>query len=195
MSLFDQLIAWDQQALVYLNTHVAAAWADSTMIAISGTWIWVPCYALLFYFLIKKFHYNTLWVVACAVLTIVLCDQLASGLAKPLVQRLRPCHEPAILPLLRMVTDCGGTYGFFSSHAANTFGLACFVWLLVEKVKPWGWLFVWAAIVSYSRIYLGKHYPLDILTGALCGVLVAVVTARLAKELIKRYPIKSNSNG
>ncbi len=196
MSVLDQLIAWDQQALVYLNTSLSAAWADWTMITISKTEVWIPFYAILLYFLIKKFKYDAVWMVVCAVLTIVLCDQLASGLAKPLVQRLRPCHEPSILPLLRMVTECGGEYGFFSSHASNTFGLAGFMWLIFGKTKTWGWLFAWAAIVSYSRIYLGKHYPLDILTGALCGVLVAYMMAKLGEALIKRYPIaRSNSNG
>ncbi|MDF2455344.1 MAG: putative rane-associated phospholipid phosphatase [Cytophagaceae bacterium] len=195
MSVLNQLIEWDQQALVYLNTHLCAAWADLAMITISGTFIWVPFYAVLLYFLIKKFRYDTVWIVICVAITIALCDQLASGLTKPLTERLRPCHEPSILPLLRMVTDCGGTYGFFSSHASNTFGLACFIWLIFGKAKPWGWLFAWAAIVSYSRIYLGKHYPLDIMAGAVCGVAVAYLMVKLCKALMKRYPIKSNSNG
>ena len=193
MSGLNTLISWDQQALVYLNTHCSASWADQFMILISGTFIWIPFYALLLYFLIKKFRYNTVWVVLTIVLTIVLCDQLASGVAKPLTQRLRPCHEPSILPLLRMVTDCGGEYGFFSSHASNTFGLACFVWLMFGSVRRWSWLFAWAALVSYSRIYLGKHYPLDILAGAVCGLVVACLMASLCKKMIRRYPIKSGS--
>ncbi|MDB5272058.1 MAG: phosphoesterase PA-phosphatase related protein [Chitinophagaceae bacterium] len=192
MKAFEQLIAWDQQALVYLNTHWSADWADQFMVLVSGTFIWIPFYAMLLYFLIKKFRYNTIWVIAAVVLTIVLCDQLASGVAKPLTQRLRPCHEPSILPLLRMVTDCGGEYGFFSSHASNTFGLACFIWLVFGKKRNWSWLFLWAAVVSYSRIYLGKHYPLDILTGAACGVGVAYLMAYVCKKMINRYPIKSN---
>lgn len=195
MNMLNQVIEWDQQALVFLNTCFSAAWADQAMITISGTFIWIPFYALLLYFLIKKFKYNTVWIVGCVALTIVLCDQLASGVAKPLTERLRPCHEPFIRVLLRMVTDCGGEYGFFSSHASNTFGLACFIWLIFEKIKPWGWLFAWATIVSYSRIYLGKHYPLDILAGALCGIIVACIMAKLCQELMKRYPIKLNSNG
>jgi len=192
MNALKQLIAWDQQALVYLNTHCSASWADQFMILVSGTFVWIPFYALLLFFLIKKFRYNTVWIIAAVVLTIVLCDQLASGVAKPLTQRLRPCHEPSILPLLRMVTDCGGEYGFFSSHASNTFGLACFVWLIFGQARKWSWLFLWAAVVSYSRIYLGKHYPLDILTGAACGVLVAYLMAYVCKKMIYRYPIKSN---
>jgi undecaprenyl-diphosphatase len=195
MNAFQQLIAWDQQVLVYLNTHLSASWADLAMITISGTFIWIPFYAVLLYFLIKKFHYNTVWVVVFVAITIALCDQLASGVTKPLTQRLRPCHEPSILPLLRMVTDCGGEYGFFSSHASNTFGLACFIWMMMGKAKAWNWLFAWAAVVSYSRIYLGKHYPLDIITGALCGILVALVMAQLCLKLINRYPIKLNSGG
>lgn len=193
MSLLNDLIAWDQQALVYLNNQLSASWADLFMITISETFVWIPFYAILLYFLIKKYQYNTVWIVVCVAITIALCDQLASGLAKPLTERLRPCHEPSIAPLLRMVTGCGGKYGFFSSHASNTFGLACFIWLMFNKKRAWAWMFLWAGLVSYSRIYLGKHYPLDILTGTVCGLLVAWLMATVCKHLIEKYPLKSNS--
>ena len=107
MTWLDQLVVWDQQALIYLNTQFSASWADALMVLISGTWIWIPFYAVVLFFVIKKFRYNTVWFVLCVALAIALCDQLASGVAKPLIQRLRPCHEPSVLLYLRMVTDCG----------------------------------------------------------------------------------------
>jgi undecaprenyl-diphosphatase len=196
MDWINQLIAWDQQLLIYLN-HVHYSWLDPFMLFCSETLTWIPFYALLLYVIVKHFKYDSIWIILCIVLTITLCDQIASSIFKPLILRLRPCHEPSISPLLRMITDCGGQYGFFSSHASNSFGLACFVWLLFRKKSGyWNGLFVWAALVSYSRIYLGKHYPLDIVAGAVCGVIVAGTCYKACQHLIKKHPlrIKSNSN-
>ena len=105
---------------------------------------------------------------------VAISDQTASALLKPLTLRLRPCHEPALQNLIHPVLECGGQYGFASSHAANTFALATGVWLLVGKQHPWvKWLYLWAFLVAYSRIYVGAHYPLDILAGTGIGVLAA----------------------
>ena len=193
MDWIKQLIRWDQQALVFLN-NFSSTWADGTMLFVSETFTWIPFYALLLYFIIKHYKYNTVWIVLCIVATIALCDQIASSIFKPWVLRLRPCHEPSIAPLLRMITDCGGEYGFFSSHASNSFGLAMFTWLLFyKKSAHWNWIFVWATAVSYSRIYLGKHYPLDIIAGALCGIMVGFLLFKVYKYLIKKFPLPLNN--
>lgn len=196
MDWINQLIALDQQLLVFLN-RCGNAWTDPFMLFSSETFTWIPFYAILLYLIIKHFKYNSIWIILSIVLTITLCDQIASSIFKPWVLRLRPCHEPSIAPLLRMITGCGGEYGFFSSHASNSFGLAMFVWLLFRKKSVhWIWMFLWASVVSYSRIYLGKHYPLDIVAGAVCGILVAVVVFQLNEYLLKKYalPFKLNSN-
>jgi undecaprenyl-diphosphatase len=196
MDWINQLIAWDQQLLIYLN-HAHTLWLDPFMLFCSETLTWIPFYALLLYVIIKHFNYNSIWIILCIVFTITFCDQIASSIFKPMVLRLRPCHEPSIAPLLRMITGCGGQYGFFSSHAANSFGLACFVWLLLRKKSSyWTAIFLWAGLVSYSRIYLGKHYPLDIIAGAACGFIVASMWYKVSQYLIKKYrlPIKLNSN-
>jgi undecaprenyl-diphosphatase len=92
-----------------------------------------------------------------------------------LVQRLRPCHESAIQQLVHVVGDCGGQFGFCSSHAANSFTLATSLFLLFGKQIPsLKYFYLWAIIVSYSRIYVGVHYPLDVVTGAGIGVLAAI---------------------
>jgi undecaprenyl-diphosphatase len=105
-------------------------------------------------------------------IVITLCDQTASGLLKNLVQRLRPSHEPGLAGLVHLSkAGAGGLYGFVSSHAANCFGLATFLWFVLDKqfklLKYW--LFVWAVLVSYSRIYNGVHYPGDVVVAAFIG--------------------------
>jgi undecaprenyl-diphosphatase len=112
-----------------------------------------------------------------AIFVVFAITDLASvHLFKNVFLRLRPCHEPALSGLVHLVNNrCGGSYGFVSSHAANTFGLAIMVLLLFKKLNPWiGYgMVIWAAMVSYSRIYLGVHYPGDILGGALLGSFAA----------------------
>lgn len=194
MNWINQLVALDQEVLIFLN-NLSTPWADKPMLLITATWPWIPFYAILLYLIVKEFKYDTLWIVLCIVLTITLCDQIASSIFKPWIMRLRPCHEPSVLISLRMVTDCGGEYGFFSSHASNSFGLAMFSWLLFkQKSRYWNWAFVWALVVSYSRIYLGKHYPLDIIAGAICGVLVAYAMFQLYLLLRKKFPLPIKSN-
>jgi undecaprenyl-diphosphatase len=121
-------------------------------------------------------------------LTILLADQVTSGFMKPFFERLRPCHDPRWEGLLHNYGRCGGLYGFASSHAANTFGLATFLTLtLSSKVKGISWLFVYALLVSYTRIYLGVHYPLDIVLGALVGVLAAYLSWFLVVVLKRKF--------
>ena len=188
-NFFNTLIHWDQETLITLN-NAGVWWLDEAMIQISGTIIWFPFYSFLLYKLIKLYQWNTLWHIVMVVLTIAFCDQLASGIAKPLFERLRPCHEPTIMIHLRMITECGGMYGYFSSHASNSFGIASLLFFIMNHKKQYVYLFLWAALVSYSRIYLGKHYPLDVFTGALVGIIGGLGFARLGLWLIQRYPVR-----
>lgn len=114
---------------------------------------------------------NCLYLVVAIALVITCCDQMASGFLKPTFQRFRPSRSPEISHLVHIVNGyTGGKYGFASSHAANVFGLATFCSLLFHNRKLSLFLFSWAALVSYSRIYLGVHYPGDIIVGTGIGL-------------------------
>lgn len=185
-SLLEKLLLWDQELFLYLNgLHTDSL--DPIMVWISGKLTWLPFYVVILLFIAWHFRKRTLIILVGIALTILFADQLASGLMKPLFGRLRPCHDPVLEGLVYLAKGCGGKYGFVSSHAANTFGVAMFLWLTFKDLYKWiAIMFVWAAIVSYSRIYLGVHYPLDIIVGGAVGVGSAWIAYLLLEKVIFR---------
>jgi undecaprenyl-diphosphatase len=186
--MIEQLLEYDRELFLYLN-GLHTPWLDPVMLFISETLVWLPLYIYLLY-LIFKDHSKEGWLVLVGLaLTIVLADQVTSTLMKPYFARLRPSREPSLETLVHIVEGYrGGKFGFASSHAANTFGTATFLFLLLGKKRKWiiG-LFLWAALVTYSRIYLGVHYPGDILAGALVGMLAGLAGFKLYRWLKKLY--------
>ena len=184
LSKLETLNQLDTDLFLWLN-GLHAPWLDPIMVGATLRNTWIPFYALLVGWLIFQYRKRAFGLVLTLVLAVILSDQMASAVMKPLTLRLRPCHEPALQKLIHPVLECGGTYGFASSHAANTFALAMALWLLIGKRFGWvRWVFLWAAFVSYSRIYVGAHYPLDVLAGAGIGVIMAVGCVSLYRKLV-----------
>jgi undecaprenyl-diphosphatase len=172
--MIEAIKNWDEAAFLWLNSFHSSA-LDPIVLQLTQTISWIPLYVLLLYQIYRIDPKNTAWILGGVMLTILLSDQVTSGLMKPYFERLRPCHDPRWDGMLHLYGRCGGLYGFVSSHAANTFGLATFLTLkLGKKQKAIAWLFLYALLVSYTRIYLGVHYPLDVFFGAVVGVLAAV---------------------
>jgi len=185
----------DTQLFLFLN-KIHSPFFDVVFEWISGRYSWIPLYALLVVFLLIKFKQRLLLITPFIVLLIVMSDQTSVHLFKNVFMRLRPCHNPDISNLVHIVNDhCGGQYGFVSSHATNTFALAFFVGSILKKHMSWllPSLLVWAAIVSYSRIYLGVHYPADVLCGALLGIIIAKFVLMLFNAVNNRIKTKPTS--
>jgi undecaprenyl-diphosphatase len=168
----NKIIAWDEQLFLWLNGF-HSPWLDPVMLFITKTQVWIPLFLILLYFIFKNYKAEGWLILAGVLIAILLADRLTTGLMKPYFARLRPTHEPRLEGLVHHVNEYeGGLYGFASSHAANTFAAAMLLWLIFKKIYPWiGLIFVWAAVMSYTRIYLGVHYPGDILVGMLVGLL------------------------
>jgi len=188
--MVNWLIHTDTAWLLAVNGF-HAPWADTVMWIVSGKLIWIPLYALLLWMLWREFG-KQVWRTLILTALLIVCTDQGAGFAKNTVKRPRPTHNPDIEATVHVVNDYrGGHYGFFSSHAANTFGIALFTGLLLrrryKKILPA--LLLWATLVSYSRIYLGVHYPLDILAGAIwgsvCGLTLATVHKRWLPRKIK----------
>ncbi len=170
-----------------MHNHVL----DFLMYWITNKFTWFPFYLLIIIWLIYRYKVKGLIAVLMIVVVIVMCDQFTSTFMKPFFARLRPCHDPEISALDHMVVSCGGLYGFCSSHAANSFGLAMFLFLLFRKKFPkTAYLFVWAALISYSRVYVGVHFPGDVLTGAFIGVAFAWIVYRIYSRLPEKVRLQ-----
>ena len=154
---------------------------------ITNKYTWFPLYLLLIVILIHKYRIRGLVMCLGIVLAVGVSDQITSGWMKPFFERLRPCQVPDIQSVVHLVAGCGGRYGFASSHASTTFALATTVWLMLRTwSSSFRWVFAWSAVVAYSRVYVGVHYPLDIIVGAAIGCLVGWVVYQLYQWLVPK---------
>ncbi|MFD1095197.1 phosphatase PAP2 family protein [Salegentibacter chungangensis] len=184
----EQLVELDRELFLFLNNLGSEQW-DWMWLAISDKWTAIPLYAVLLYLIFRKFGWKALLVTMVVVtLLITATDQLAN-VFKHGFQRPRPCGQEGVMEFARMVADYCGRYGYFSAHASNSAGVALFLGLLFRRHYPkliW-FLLGWALIVAYSRIYLGVHYPGDIVTGILIGSILGTLFYKLEIFLLKKF--------
>jgi undecaprenyl-diphosphatase len=175
----------DQHLFLLLN-GIGSPYLDSLMLFLSDKYVWIPLYLLIIVQLVFS-RRAKFWIpLAYLLIVFTLTDQATSSIMKPLFERLRPCHviDHNVIVLL---TSCGGKYGFASGHAANTMGLA--MGLLLIQGKNWLTIILipWALLVGYSRIYIGVHYPGDVLAGFLVAVIVAFTVYFPVKGLMHKH--------
>ena len=173
MTRMDELIQFDQRLLLALNGSDSLFW-DHFMTGITSTVAWLPVAVVLIYVIIKNNSMREVGlIIGMVALAILVADQFSSSFCKPYFARFRPAQDPQLMYLVDVVDGYrGGRYGFISSHAANTFAVGIFLALLIRHVWVSVSLFLWAALCSYSRIYLGVHYPGDIFFGMSWGLFV-----------------------
>jgi undecaprenyl-diphosphatase len=182
----------DRELFVTLN-ELHSPWLDDVMVGISNKWVWIPLYAFLLFRVVRIYGRQSIYILMSVGILILLSDQISVHFFKDVFQRLRPCHDERLADLVHIVNDhCGGQYGFISSHASNVFALAVFLGFMLKSEGRW-WLYsllVWAFIVSYTRIYLGVHYPLDIMVGGLVGAFLALTIFYLHRTVYRTWRLK-----
>lgn len=170
MGFLQNILEADKNLFLSLNALHSDFW-DTIMLMVTRKETWIPLYAILIFYIFRNYRGKALPVLFFLALTILLSDQL-SGLMKDTFQRFRPVHDPEIGPLVHNVLRKGSLYGFVSSHAANSFAIFVFTSRLFKNKGYTLLILFWALWFSYSRIYSGVHYPLDILGGAVLGGLI-----------------------
>lgn len=186
----EQLIEWDKAVFLFLNNTHTPFW-DHFMWIYTGRLTWVPLILSLLFVLFRKNWKEALLVVVALALTITLCDQFASSLCKPYFARFRPAQDPEFSSFVQIVNGYrGGRYGFISSHAANSFGAVVLLALIFRNRLFTITAIVWAIVNCYSRIYLGVHYPGDILAGTVAGIVIAVIVYAIGVKIRHRLWVK-----
>lgn len=184
----ESILQLDTDLFLYLNGLGTSTW-DGFWMFVTGKWNAIPLYALLLFLLYKKLGLkNTLLTLVVVAILITITDQVSKYFKYELMLRLRPCYD--MPDLVRLVKDsCGGKGGYFSAHAASSMALAIFMGQVLKKHFKYIviLLFIWAFVVGYSRIYIGVHYPGDILTGFVFGTVAALLIYKFQQWLIHKY--------
>lgn len=194
--MLEHLEALDRSAFLAINGW-HAPWADGFMQVLSGKPTWIPLYATFLFLIQRRMGWRGLaWSLPVIGLMVLCSDQGSVQVFKEQVLRLRPCHEPSLSGMVHLVPEgCGGRYGFVSSHAANHSAIAFFMIGILGGRPRWSipLLVLWAALVGYSRVYLGVHYPGDVLVGSLFGASVGIVFAVMLRRILQHPPSSADA--
>ena len=195
--MIESLEKIDQQLFLFLNS-IHTPWLDPVFYMISYKLTWIPLYVIILLFAYRKKGWQfSLLVLVGTLLTVALADLISVHAFKNVFERYRPSHNEDFGHLVHVVRDFsgqeirGGYFGFVSSHAANHFGIAVFIGLMLRSVRKRILLFllIWAALIAYSRIYMGVHYPADVFVGGIVGALIGIIIYNLAMLINKRFSI------
>lgn len=182
MTLFQKIQSFDY----YVSSKVNGEWHnnffDVFFLLMREAAVWLPLYIFLLLFMVINFkRQGWLWSMYLGV-TVIISNYISSNLIKDNIMRLRPCQDPALFGKVRIVAGyCPSSSSFTSSHAANHFTVAMFIYLTLRHVAgKWvAWFFLWAAIICYAQIYVGVHFFTDVISGALAGIIIGYIAAKI----------------
>ncbi len=186
---WDWINDCDQQLFLLVNGQWNNTWLDGLLPIWREANTWIPLYLFLILFVVINFPSKAFSWILAAIITFAISDQMSSSLIKPFFARLRPCNDPELVGMVRLLLpNCGSGYSFTSSHATNHFAFAVFIFITIGQViGKWKWAFIfWAGSVAYAQIYVGVHYPLDVFCGGIMGSLIGYATATVYQQ---RFPI------
>ena len=177
--MLDFLVQLDIALLEWIHAHLHADWSNAVVPWLRNKYTWIPLYIFIIAFMLINYRSRG-WIWVLLVLFCVgLGDTASSKLMKKNVKRLRPCHTEQVKDNIDLLVPCGGLYSFTSSHATNHFAIAFFIFFTLGRVhRKIKWpILIWAALVSFAQIYVGVHYPLDILGGTILGFAIGGLVA------------------
>lgn len=181
---FQNLVFWpwlqklDESLFRLINQNLSGPVPDAVLPYLRNSVYWIPLYLFLFVFVAVNFRKHALWWIVFFIVTVAIADMTGTRLFKYGFERIRPCNAPEMQENLRLLVPCPSGYGFISNHAANHFGMATFIFLSLRRhIGRWAIAaFIWAGAIAYAQIYVGVHYPLDIIAGACWGLLAGTIT-------------------
>jgi membrane-associated phospholipid phosphatase len=193
-----EILSWlreiDKQIFILINVKGAVPFLDGFFKLLRTDTTWIPLYAFFLYWLIRYARPFALPFIALTIVCFGLADFISAGILKSHFGRERPCFNPELQPVIRSLVNCGGRFSMPSTHAANHFALSTFWFsaIFLMQGKKWWWLWIWAFLVGYAQIYVGKHYPFDILVGAVLGVIIGLIlivifSKWMRKDLPRRH--------
>ena len=177
--MWDGFINWDRKVFRTINGDWSNSFFDAVLPWLRQPYIWVPLYLFVLILVVVNHRKNSGWWIIFFIITVAMADMIGTYVFKHNVQRMRPCFDPELAGYIRLrIKECSGGYSFTSNHAANHFGMATFFFITLRKLLPrWAWLgFPWAFAIIYSQVYTGVHYPLDVICGALLGIISGLFT-------------------
>jgi membrane-associated phospholipid phosphatase len=174
------LINCDHTVWYYMNTQWHTAFLDNIIPFFRNQWVWVPLYFFLALFIPSRYGRKGFIWCTIFVISFILSDQISAHLMKPYFHRIRPCNNPYMSPFIHLIVPCGSGYSFPSSHASNHFAIGVFSAITLGRQAKWIWpvAILWAALVSFSQVYVGVHYPIDVTCGALVGTIIGIYTGK-----------------
>lgn len=190
--ILNTLVGFDQKAFFLINQSLRNSFFDFIMPYARDKNCWIPVYVLIAAYVIYRFRWRSVIIIISAGITVLLTDQIASSILKPIFHRLRPCNNPLVLPHIHLLVDCGSGFSFVSSHASNHFGIAVFLILILGKRIPWitPVALLWAVLICFAQVYVGLHYPADVIAGGLLGVVIGIITGKLCKASLRKFGVE-----